>query len=198
VRRESIRVFAKVAGTATPGASSRCLASVCVAPARRWTSTSLRAHSYKGGCNRWSRASRYCPGRRRIHESNDKPLSKVHGNTDRTDCKSRIENERAANRRVVARSVCGRYIRRRSVTFICGRYFSDYYPHESPANIHLTGRAVDAGDTFAGSPSHQRCGRGNAQTFSYGGVIQDEALSNCGLSLVQAAFIYVLLPGLAG
>jgi hypothetical protein len=51
---------------------------------------------------------------------------------------------------------------------------------------------------FAGSPSHQRCGRANAQTFSYGGIIQDGALSECGLSLVQASFIYVLKPGLAG
>jgi hypothetical protein len=33
--------------------------------------------------------------------------------------------------------------------------------------------------------------------FSYGGVIPDEALSACGLSLVKAAFIYGLLPGLA-
>ena len=51
---------------------------------------------------------------------------------------------------------------------------------------------------LCGISSHQRCGRGNAQTFSYGGVIQDEALSDCGLSLVQASFIYVLMPGLAG
>jgi hypothetical protein len=34
--------------------------------------------------------------------------------------------------------------------------------------------------------------------FSYGRVIQDEAHSDCGLSLVQASFIYVLMPGLAG
>jgi hypothetical protein len=34
--------------------------------------------------------------------------------------------------------------------------------------------------------------------FSFGGVIKDEALSDWGLSLVQASFIYILMPGLAG
>jgi hypothetical protein len=39
-------------------------------------------------------------------------------NTDRTDRKSQIENERAANRRVIARSVRDPYIRRHSVTHL--------------------------------------------------------------------------------
>ena len=93
------------------------------------------------------------------------------------------------------RSVLGTAVGNRSSA---GATIAAIIPHESPENIRLTGGAVDASDTLRGVLRISGDGRGNAQTFSYGGVILDEAPSDCDPSLVQATFIYALKPGLAG
>jgi len=79
VRRESIRVFAKVAVTATPRASSRCFASIRVAllasgQAPAYALTPVRVDVIAGQVHRGiaSAEGGYT-------ESDDKQLGKVHG-----------------------------------------------------------------------------------------------------------------------
>lgn len=99
MRRESIRVFAKVAGTATPRASSRCFASVRVAllasgHAPPYALTPIRVDVIAGQVHRC-----IAPAEGGYTESDDKPLGKVHGNTDRTDRGHVEAQENPQNRR---------------------------------------------------------------------------------------------------